>query len=240
MSFSPAPRKKIALDNSKLGLSAPSTAAGKTANLKWSLVNNNPRIIVWTSDPNDMTEKNNNGKIQAELDSPAMASMFGKLRELIDEPAGSRYKLENKNFTFFGGKRSDEPVVVSEIWVGKDAEGFIFISVTAPTRPVIKFRIMPTSFHTWYTQSGEKVAPEALNKFYVKGYIQIMEDIYNNLAIAEFVDIQALKAAKDAARGGGQQRQGGYGGGGQQRQGGYGGGQPAGGGFDTNTDNIPF
>lgn len=211
-SFTATPRVKIALDNNKLNLSAPSTESGKTASLIWGLVKNNPRITVWTRDSQDMTEKNGNGRIQAELDLPILFSIIEILEKLTGEEPGTRYKLENKNFTFYGGKRSDKPEVLTEIWVGKDKEGFVYISVTATNRPVIKFRIAPsTGFHTWYTQSGEPVAPAELAKAYVKGYLNILRGIYSHLAVTEFVDIQAEKAAK---QGGGNQygnnRQGGY------------------------------
>lgn len=203
MAFNPTPRAKIALDNTKLNLSAPSTEQGKTASLTWGLVKNNPRITVWTRDSQDMTEKNGNGKIQAELDSPVLLSIIETLEKLIGEAAGTRYKLENKNFTWFGGKRSDAPVVLTELWVGKDKEGFVYISVTAPNRPVIKFRITPSSFHTWYTQTGEPISAEELGKTYVKGYLNILRGIYNHLAVTEFVDLQAEKAAKQGQGNGG-------------------------------------
>lgn len=196
MAFAPTPRTKIALDNNKLNLSAPSTEQGKTATLIWGLVKNNPRITVWTRDSQDMTEKNGNGRIQAELDSPVLLSIIETLEKLIGEAPGTRYKLENKNFTWFGGKRSDAPVVLTELWVGKDKEGFVYLSLTAPNRPIIKFRIAPSSFHTWYTHSGEPVAPEELAKTYAKGYLNILRGIYNHLAVTEFVDVQAEKAAK--------------------------------------------
>lgn len=206
MAFTPTPRTKIALDNSKLNLSAPSTEQGKTASLTWGLVKNNPRITVWTRDSQDMTEKNGNGKIQAELDSPILFSIIETLDKLIGEAPGTRYKLENSNFTWFGGKRSDAPAVLTELWVGKDKEGYVYLSLTAPNRPIIKFRIAPSSFHTWYTHSGEKVSPEELCKTYVKGYLNILRGIYNHLAVTDFVDVQAEKAAKQGqGNGGGKQ-----------------------------------
>lgn len=230
MSFTPTPRTKIALDNNKLTLSAPSTAPNARASLTWMLVKNAPRIVVWTRDPADMTEKNGNGKIQAELDAPVFASILETINSLIDQPPNTRYKLENKNHTFFGGKRSDEAVVVSEIWVGKDKEGYVYISVTAPTRPVIKFRIQPSMYHTWYNATGEKLEPEAVAKVYVKGYVKILRDIYDHLAITEFVDLQAEKNARNAGQGGGGKQWGNN----NNRSGGNGGGYN-----NNNNDSAP-
>lgn len=249
------PRKKIALDNNKLNLSAPSSGGGgKTASLIWGFHKNNPRITVWTRDPQDETEKNGKGKIQAELDLPVLLSMLNVLRAAIMEEPGYKAKLENKNFTFFGGKRSDAPMVLTEIWVGKDSEGFVFISVTAPGRPVIKFRIQPSDFHTWYSANGEKITPEKLATTYVAGYLDIVQGIYNHLSVTEYVDRAAEQAARQA--GGGFNRGGGGGGGfnrgGNGGGGGYGGGNQGGGnqgggnqggnqgGGDAKLDDFPF
>lgn len=241
MAFAPTPRTKIALDNNKLNLSAPSTEQGKTATLIWGLVKNNPRITVWTRDSQDMTEKNGNGRIQAELDSPILLSIIETLDKLINEAPGTRYKLENSNFTWFGGKRSDAPAVLTELWVGKDKEGYVYLSLTAPNRPIIKFRIAPSSFHTWYTHSGEKVSPEELCKTYVKGYLNILRGIYNHLAVTEFVDVQAEKAAKQGqgGNGGGKQWSGNNQSGGGYKQSNDGGSAKSNAGFGGD-DDLPF
>lgn len=201
--FTPTPRKKLAIDNGKLILNAPSTAEGKTASLIWGLFKNNPRIAVWTRDPQDETERNNRGKIQAELDLPVLFSLLENLKLAIDAEAGWKVKLENKNYTYYGGKRSEQPQVLTEIWCGKDKEGFVYLSVTAPNRPIIKFRIQPSDFHTWYEATGEKASPEKIAKTYTKGYIRILEDLYTHLAITEFVDIAAERAAAAEKKNGG-------------------------------------
>lgn len=233
--FQAQPRKKIALDNSKLSLRAPSTAEGKTASLIWMLYKNNPRIVVWTRDPQDETERNKGGKIQAELNLPIMFSILENLNFAITAEPGWRAKLENKNYTFFGGKKSDQPQVLTEIWVGKDKEGFVYISVTAPNRPIIKFRIQPDDFHCWYDADGQKTDPARLAAIYVKGYVDILKSIYSHLAITEFVDIAAEMREKDNKRQGGggwnNNRGGNQGGGGYQKSNdsGFGGG-----------DDLPF
>jgi hypothetical protein len=201
--FTGTPRKKIALDNGKFNLSAPSTAEGKTASLTWGLHKNNPRIIVWTRDPQDMTEKNGNGKIQAELDMPVMLSLIESLELAIIKEPGWRAKLENKNYTYFGGKRSDAPVVLTEIWVGKDKEGYVFLSVTAPNRPTIKFKVAPSSFHHWFNSDGSQYTPQQISEIYAKGYAQMLRHVYLNLAVTEFVDVQAEKQQKQGGQGGG-------------------------------------
>lgn len=185
------PRKKIALDNRKLALSAPCPSApGKFATLTWRLVSNNPRITVYTNDPADMTEKNGNGLIAAALDAPIFFALVSLLYKIIDGPNGVKEKIENKNHIFPGGKRSEKPVVVSEIIVGKDDEGVVFISVVAydKSRPRIKFELIPNEFHCFYHQNGQQFTKAEASDLYARGYMQCLEGLMTHLLVTEWVE----------------------------------------------------
>lgn len=189
--FTPAPRKKIALDNRKLSLSAKCPSApGKYSTLIWSLVNNNPRVTVYTNDPADATPKNDNGRISANMDAPNFFALLELLEQVSNAEGPTRMKIENKNFIFPGGKRSEKPVVVSELVVGKDDNGIIWISVLAydKERPKIKFQFLPNEFHNYIERSGEPFNPANLSKLYVKGYINLMRGIMTNLLVSEYVE----------------------------------------------------
>lgn len=185
------PRKKIALDNRKLALSAPCPSApGKFSTLSWRLVTNNPRITVYTNDPADMTEKNQNGLISAALDAPVFFMLMKMLYKIVDAPAGTKEKIENRNYIFPAGKRSEKPVVVSEIIIGKDEEGVVFISVVAydKNRPRIKFDLVPNEFHTLYHQNGQQFTKAEASELYARGYIKCLEGLMNHLLVTEWVE----------------------------------------------------
>lgn len=185
------PRKKIALDNRKLALSAPCPSApGKFATLSWRLVSNNPRISVYTNDPADMTEKNGNGLIAAAMDAPVFFALMRLMYKIIDGPNGVKEKIENKNYIFPGGKRSEKPVVVSEIIVGKDDEGVVFISVVAydKSRPRIKFELLPNEFHCLYHQNGQQFTKAEASEIYARGYMQCVEGLMTHLLVTEWVE----------------------------------------------------
>lgn len=208
------PRKKIALDNRKLSLFAPCPSApGKTASLSWRLVSNNPRITVYTNDPADMTEKNGNGLIAAALDAPIFFMLMRLMYNIIDAAPGTKEKIENKNFIFPGGKRSEKPVVVSEIIVGKDDDGVVFISVVAydKQRPRIKFELLPSEFHSLYHQNGQQFTKGEASALYARGYIQCLEGLMSHLLVTEWVEPEKKDNGNNrnggGNRGGNNQRQ---------------------------------
>jgi len=227
-------RVKNALDHRKLNLSAPTPGQqGKWSSLIWGFHANNPRITVWTNVPEDQTEKNGNGKIAANMDMPTMFAMVNLLNMAVDAEGEKRWKIENKNFIFPGGKRSEKPVVVSETWIGKDAEGCVFISVTARDRPKIKFVFGSSDFHQFFHQSGEPMTKGETSVLFARGYARILEGILPGLAIANY---EEPKPKEDRGGGGGNRGNYGSGGGGGNRSGGGGGGSS----FDAGGDDMPF
>lgn len=204
MTFQPPARKKIALDNNKLNLVTKCpTASDKDSKLVWGFYNNSPRITVYTGDPSEQgVERSNYGRIVANLDIPTLYVLFTKLEEAITAENGFKDKVENKNFTFYGGKRSDAPVVQSEVWFGKDKEGLIWISVTAKERPVIKFPICPSDYHNFYHGDGTPYSKAEASQACAKGYLGFLKMLYANLATTEFVDLLAERDKKNNQSGG--------------------------------------
>jgi uncharacterized membrane protein YgcG len=232
-------RKKNALDNRKLNLSAPTPGVqGKTASLIWGLYSNNPRITVYTNDPNDQGQDKGYGKISANLDAPTFFGVMGLLHKAVDPatPNEWRDKVENMNFTFFGGKRSAAPAVTSELWVGKDKDGIVWISVTAPNRPKIKFKFGNNDFHHWIHGDGTPFTESEASLLYAKAYVAILQPLMTHLMVTEWVEPEQKQQQGNQRAGGGG---GNYGGGNNNNRGGgsYGGG---GGGNASQEDDIPF
>lgn len=210
--FRPPPRKKIALDNQKLSMSAPNQK-GKRAGLLWQLINNNPRIVVYTNDPDDQIDY---GKITAALDAPTFFAFLNLIDKAISATGEYKEKIDNMNFSWAGGKRSDTPSVVSSLLVGKDADGVIWIAVSAPRRPQIKFPFMNPEFHNFFHKDGSPYEKAEVSALIAKSYLDMLRHLMAGLMITEYVE---PKPKED--RGGG--NRGGQGGGGGQRSGGGGG-----------------
>lgn len=213
MAFTPAPRVKNALDERKLGMSAPCPAdKTKKSSLMYGLFSNNPRITVYTNDPAD--QGNEYGKITAKIDAMVFAAYIQLIKDAIAAPGEFSTKIENKNFTFFGGKRSDEPAVVSELMVGKDKEGVVWVAVMAKGRPKIKFPFGLTDFHRLIKSDGSEYTAAETSVLAARAMVSIMENLMPVMIANNYVE----PPKKDAPRGGGNYNNGGNRNGGNQQR----------------------
>lgn len=217
-------RIKNALDNRKLNLSAPTPGhQGKTASLIWGLYGGaNPRLTVYTNDPNDQDAKTGYGKISANLDAPTFFAFLNYLDQAckLETPNDWKIKLENKNFTFFNGKRSDAPSLVSELIVGKDKDGVIWIAVFDKNkdRPKIKFQFGYNDFHRFVYPDGNPVPANEVSVAYAQGYITLLRGVVPNLLVDLYQEPEPKpnQGGNRGGQGGGYNR-GGQGGGGYNR-----------------------
>ena len=240
--------KKIALDNTKLGLSAPCpTAEGKWSNLRWGLGGgSNPRITVYTGDPNDSNQSTNNGRIRAELDTVNVFSIVVLLRNALKAEPGWKCNIKCSNFIYPGGKRSEKPVHLTDIWIGKDREGVIYISVVdalKKDRPVIKFPIVgDVRWQGFVHGDGTPYTKADASVLYTEAYAMMLQELYGNLLVTEYKAPEPRdNNQRQGGGGGGYQRQGGgnYGGGNGGNSGG-GSGAPRGGNSEVFEDDLPF
>lgn len=184
--FQRAPRKKNALDNRKLSLSAPCpTAQGKKSSLIWGVYSNNPRITVYTGDPEDTTDY---GRITANIDITNFYALIEMLETVAKNPGECKDKMDNKGFTWFGGKRSELPVVLNSILVGKDADGSVWISVIADKRPMIKFYIMPNDTTSLYHGDGRPYTKAEASSLFALGYCQILRSLVSIVLVNEYIE----------------------------------------------------
>lgn len=210
---------KTALNNDKLTLYTPSPdGTGKSSRLTWDLVSNNPRIICYTNIPEDNVEAKNWGRISANMDSPTFWTFLEMLEKVADSEPDTKIKIDNRGYTWIAGKRSDQTLLLSELFVGKDKEGCVWLSITAPDRPKIKFTFNNSDYHAFYHGNGEGFTKSETSILLAKAYAKLLRHIYGHMAVTNFVDINALAEQKKQEAG---NRQGG--GGYQNRQGGNGG-----------------
>lgn len=223
--FRPPERVKNALDNRKLSMSTPTPGnQGKWSSLQWGLYANNPRITVYTNDPNDSGPDKGYGKITANLDLPVFFAFLSQLDQIINGPDDNKVGIENKNYIFPGGKKSEKPVVVSTLWFGKDKEGIVWMSIVARDRPKIQFKFGPSDFHHFQKGDGTPFTAGECSQLFAKGYIRILEEMVPTLAVANYVE----PPKKDAPAGGNSYGNRGGGGGGGNSYGGGGGGNRGG------------
>jgi len=229
-------RRKSALDNKKLTLQAlDKNADGKYASWVWGFKKNDVTITIWTNEEADKNSKHK-GRIEAVIPLPLAFYLIEQINLAAESEGEYTHRINLKDFKFFGqGKRSDEPMLLSQVFVGKSADGVVWISVTAPERPRYRFGFVPrTGYAELVDAAGNPAAPGLVSKIYAKGYAKLLTQVY---ALYAYHDYQEPPKKPQNGNGGG-----GYGGGNNNRQGGYGGGNQGGGvpNYETVDNDVPY
>lgn len=186
------PRKKTALEHRKLNLFAPVPGhTGRQATLIWGVFANNPRLTVYTGDPADNSEKNGNGRISANLDTPTFYAFIEMLKRIVASKIPSVRKIINKNFAWENGKRAEEATNVSDLVVGKDNENGIWIGVFADNRPEVKFYLGPSEWHHLCNEDNTPISKAEASELYALGYCNLLSNMVSEVLVKEYVDESA-------------------------------------------------
>lgn len=222
--FQAQPRPQNAFDNKKLRISG-KNEAGKMCFMAVSLINNNPRLSIYTNIDGDK----DNGRIVGAFDTLGFGAFLELIKRAIESTTEVRWKIELMRPNFkAGGGRPDGYVTASEVWVGQDKDGMIWVCLTAYNRPSVKCILTNNEYHKFVHSTGESFSPSEASKLWAKSYYNTLTGMLPAMQVAHFVE--------EKKRDGGNQRQGG-GGGGFQRGGNGGGynsnrGQGGGGTYD--------
>lgn len=151
------------------------TEGGKASSLIFSQRKGWPRITVFYGD------SVNRYNIYAPMDITTMLYLLDKLKSLIDEPNGSKYKIDCYNL--FQDK--DNPNVrtkkiCSEVWFGKDDDGIIWISLKDKLKesPSIRFKFTISNFIAIYENGVEITDPSKRSAIAVKGRVDGLKQLY--------------------------------------------------------------
>lgn len=175
--------KRHAINEKKLQLHAPS-ASGKNATLKFNVVKNYPRIDVYTNDDNDPKNKE---PIRAAMDQPSFFLLLILLEKAAHAKEAFEETIENKGHTFFGGKRSEKPEVISRITVGKDEKGVVYLMVSAKGRPKIKFPLVPTNWNYLVDiKTGEKIGEAKASHYTAMAWKEMLSQMIGSYLILNF------------------------------------------------------
>jgi hypothetical protein len=190
--------KKTILNHSKLHLSAPlPNHKGKWAKFFIDIHNNNPRLNVRTNDPNLEGKENGFGMIRAPLD-PILFSMFiERLEEVINHQGEVKYKIEvYSSYMGAGRSGSDDksPKHSADVWVGKNSEGCVYISVINPDSkwPKIQFFIGPSDsrWAKFVNANGEPCTKAELSRLASRGYVRTIRELVNVALVTNYQEYQ--------------------------------------------------
>jgi len=170
-------------DNPNLHILTPSKKdPQKNARLSTGYYRNCPTINVWTADPEDRAREkaSNYGRIIATFDIGHFRILMELIRELaLDPTLETKKKVSGKAYLFPNGQRTDNPVLVSETYVGKDKDGLMFISVIAKDRPIIKFIFdgHTYAFNSLAHSDGSPLTKQEVSKYHAISWSKTQEDL---------------------------------------------------------------
>lgn len=177
-----APRKKHYLDDYKLRLSAEPLSGGKgRPSLCATVVNNNPRIDVYTNKPDDK----NRGQITAKMDAPTMYVLLELIKSLFDAPPKTQYAIKNLRPGENKEKIHDTTTVV-----GKDDQGRIYIAVLSadPERPKVNFLFGMAHYHTLAAGNGVKLTEGEISVFAARAWCNLIKELMINVMTDNYTE----------------------------------------------------
>lgn len=204
--MSDKPQKvKIGLDSPKLRISAPCpTAKGKYSTLSFGLWMNNPRLIVSTNDP-ALIASTRHGKIQAALDMPTMFCFIEMLKDAVKSKEAIKSKIETYGMS--SNKDDKSPVHLTDVWVGRDDSGSVFVSVISKQEgwPVIKFIFGPSDgrFQKFVHSNGTEYSKAEASNRYANSYISLLTNCFSHLVISHYVEPPPFIPGNKGGYGGG-------------------------------------
>lgn len=240
MSDKPVKVKHI-LNSPKIRLNTPCpTARGKISSMSWDTYMNNPRIVVKVNDPAFASPEKSYGNIQAAMEPPTFYLFLDFLDIAIRSEGQTKNKLELRS-TARGNP--NETVVVADVWVGKDNDGCVFVSVIKRDQegwPVIKFIFGPPDerFVKVFKADGTEYSKAELSVGYGRAYRKLLENTMSNVLDSKYVEPPPYIPGNKGGYGNG--NKGGYGNN-NRNQNNYGGGnnQPPADDFQGG-DSLPF
>lgn len=142
----------------------------KRARLGFGMLDINPRISIFTNNPEDTINK---GIITSPMNPETFLAFLNRLDTICKGPAGEKEKIE----CFQGFK---DRVKVSDLVFGKDDEGYVWLSIVAPNRPNIKFTFEMSDWHTLTHSNGAKFTAVECSVLEAQAKIQLLRSVYGN------------------------------------------------------------
>ena len=211
MSDQQKPKKiPMLLDMPKLRLSAPNpnpAVKGKWATLRYDIYRSNPRIVVDCMDDSMRNRDMDFGRITHTMD-PLLFNMYlEQLQRIADGPSEHKEKVVGLGHSYPNGQKSQEITPQTDMWVGKDKDGLVFVSIVNKKDgfPVIKFPFGPSDrrYVQFFHGDGNEFNKSELSILAAKGYVRLLTQVMNNLLLTHYEPPPPPQGGYGGNRGGG-------------------------------------
>lgn len=174
--FTPLP--KNAMDNAKLGIAGQPWAADNPRVFpKMSLrhVNNSVWITAFLNHPD---EPDDIGPVNIKMD-PVIANTFlATIVEAIEHPENfETIGVENNNYTFNAGQRSDKPTKQGTAFASVNGDGEICVILQYPDRKTSVYPFRSTFWYALVTKTGQPSDKARVSKLVARGWVNTMRDL---------------------------------------------------------------
>lgn len=150
-------------------------APGKRAKLSFGIRDGNPRVTVFTNDPND---KINNGVIYAAMNPETFYAFMELFGNVIRAKEEVKYKISCFGTRWENNKPTKEKILISDLCFGRDAEGMIWICIIAENRPKIKFEFNISDYHLLLDGDGKQFDKARASRLEAASKLALFHDVY--------------------------------------------------------------
>lgn len=137
----------------------------------------NPRFIVFTG------EKGATGAINFPMDYYTFGSVLAMLEHVIDCNPGEKFPIESLSPVYEDNKPVDKLRLNSTLYMGKTAEGVIYLSLIEEGKVKVVFPLKPTKWHTYRDSSKEALPVDFVSKKLARGLVLLLTNVAGNMAV---------------------------------------------------------
>jgi hypothetical protein len=148
---------------------------GRRARLVWGVRDGNPRITVFTNNPNS---KGLEGIISAPMSPQVFIAFLTLFEDVIKGPNDIKRKMDNDTSRRDEDNKPVDKSLLSEVFFGKDSNGIVWISVIAPSKPKIKFEFRLSDYHRFYKTDGTQFTESEASVLEAISVIQCLKALY--------------------------------------------------------------
>lgn len=174
--FDPAARIQ---DFEKLQMWTPTPGVeGKRSKMGFGIRDGNPRITVFTNDPNDKIKK---GVIAAGMNPTTFYAFLILFEKTIKSREEVSHYIECYQAKYEDDVRTKERVLAAQVHFGKDSRGMVWIELVAQNRPKIRFYFRMSDWHGIYNAAGEQIGEAEASVLESAAMLAVMRAVYDRM-----------------------------------------------------------
>lgn len=154
------------------------SAEGKKARLCWTMREDNPRLVVFTNDPNDTIQK---GVIYGAMNPVTFEVFLQEFEMVVNSKEPIKRKVTCMATRWEDNKPTNDKYLTCEVVFGKDEEGIVWILLKAENRPKIRFDFEMSDFHQIYNGAGEMISKAECSELVARAHIRLVRKVFGDL-----------------------------------------------------------